>query len=72
MAIGLLMQNNNNGEFEFNRQKCITLIYCVRSNIEMGECNTLLEKIHEISNEEDVITLRSYETIAESISEEIE
>lgn len=37
----------------------------------MGECNTLLEKIHEISNEEDVITLRSYETIAKSISEKI-
>lgn len=37
----------------------------------MGECNTLLEKIHEISNEKDVIKLRSYETIAKSISEKI-
>lgn len=62
---------NNDGEIEFNRKKRITLIYCVRSNIEMGECNTLLEKIHEISNEKDVIKLHSYETIAKSISEKI-
>ncbi|MEE0996337.1 MAG: hypothetical protein U0L74_03050 [Paludibacteraceae bacterium] len=67
------MQNNNNGEIEFNRQKRITLIYCVRSNIEMAECNVLLKDICEVSNEEDVITLtlHSYETIAKSISEKI-
>lgn len=65
---------NNDGEIEFDRQKCITLIYCVRSNIiKMAECNTLLKKIHEISNEDEeaVIKLHSYETIAKSISEEI-
>jgi hypothetical protein len=37
----------------------------------MAECDVLLKDICEISNEEDVITLHSYETIAKSISEEI-
>lgn len=65
---------NNNREIEFNRQKRITLIYCVRSDIEMAECNVLLKDICEISNEEEdviTLTLHSYETIAKSISEKI-
>lgn len=66
MAIGLLMQNNNNGEIEFDRQKRITLIYCVRSNRKMAECNTSFEKIYNLSNKK-VIELHSYETIAKEI-----
>lgn len=57
---------NNDGEIEFNRQKCITLIYCLRSNIEMGECYTSFEKIYNLSNKK-VIELHSYETIAKEI-----
>jgi hypothetical protein len=67
VAIGLLMQNNNNGEIEFNRQKRITLIYCVRSNREMAECNTSFEKIYNLSNKKVIELLHSYETIAKEI-----
>lgn len=57
---------NNTGEIKFSRQKRITLIYCVRSNREMAECNTSFEKIYNLSNKK-VIELHSYETIAKEI-----
>lgn len=57
---------NNDEEIMFDRQKRITLIYCVRSNRKMAECNTSFEKIYNLSNKK-VIELHSYETIAKEI-----
>lgn len=70
--LNLLLQNKNHEKYNkkeeimFDRQKRITLIYCVRSDIEMAECNTSFEKIYNLSNKK-VIELHSYETIAKEI-----
>jgi uncharacterized UBP type Zn finger protein len=75
--LNLLLQNKNhekynkNKEIMFDRQKRITLIYCVRSNREMAECNTSFEKIYNLSNKKVIELRHSYETIAKSISKRL-